>query len=47
VPYYDDAERLLGVLHLGNKKTGFDETDEAIVEVRDVCYLRISSSIHD
>ncbi|CAK8687161.1 unnamed protein product [Clavelina lepadiformis] len=32
VPYYDEADRLLGVLHLANKKKGFDENDEAIIE---------------
>nr|CAB3264740.1 cGMP-specific 3',5'-cyclic phosphodiesterase-like [Phallusia mammillata] len=32
VPFYDGTDRLLGVLHLGNKKTGFDENDEATIE---------------
>lgn len=41
VPYYDAAERLLGIIHLANKKKGFDENDEATLEVNvlfNVCY---------
>nr|XP_018671265.1 cGMP-specific 3',5'-cyclic phosphodiesterase isoform X2 [Ciona intestinalis] len=33
VAFYDGTDRLLGVLHLGNKKKkGFDENDEAVIQ---------------